>query len=125
MLGFHSLFYLFYDGTKAVVINEFEGRTFTCDLAVTSMCELTGDEVLQRLSFEESKQESVLGLGIVFFFFLISAFVVLDQQYATYTPLGHIGKAFAREILRMPEPVGFVSFAAGGKMQKMEIEGKQ
>ena len=34
---------------QALVINEFEGQTFTCDLPLQSMCELTGDEVLERL----------------------------------------------------------------------------
>ena len=34
---------------QALVINEFEGQTFTCDLPLQSMCELSGDEVLERL----------------------------------------------------------------------------
>jgi ABC-type multidrug transport system ATPase subunit/ABC-type multidrug transport system permease subunit len=80
---------------QALIINEFQGETFSCSGGATSQCLQTGAEVINSLAFnKQDLRQSVLGLGCCLVIFLLSAVVFLELNRLTFLPLGHKGFKF-------------------------------
>lgn len=87
---------LFRWGYQALCINEFSGRTYECNTN-PSLCLLTGEEVLQTLSYNDHTiRYPLFGLGMLLAGFFSSLYVLLLLNKLTYTPLGHIGKFYSK-----------------------------
>jgi len=104
--GFNILA-LFVGFFSAVVINEFEGETFTCQVTPgtassgTTGCKDTGDEVIDSLSFQD---DSVVRSAVILCAFIVVfqffAYVALRRnkpRYINPKPTGH------SHIVTMPE----------------------
>lgn len=77
---------------KAFVINEFTGETFECSGGATSQCLQSKDDILENMSFDKQNlPQSILGLAIMFLFFLACALIALERDRLVFLPLGHIG----------------------------------
>ncbi len=83
---------------QALCINEFEGRTYSCDTS-PNLCLLTGEEVLQTLGFDSYPIGiPILSLFMLLIGFLASMYMFLRINRVRYTPLGHVGKKFSKSI---------------------------
>jgi hypothetical protein len=68
------------------------GETFECSGGSTSQCLQTGNDVLELMSFsKQDLRQSVLGLAIMFLFFLFSAIGLLELDRLKFMKLGHVG----------------------------------
>ena len=74
---------------QALAINEFTGETFTCPVNVLGVhCEQTGEEVLARLGFAETKITTcVLGLCMLIIGFLLLGYAALILNVDSFLQL--------------------------------------
>lgn len=82
---------------QSLCINEFRGEIFECN-AGGGACEKTGEDVLFRLSFAESIEQSCLGLGMVMLVFTCLAIFLLHNSRLKYVSLGFAGANFKSRI---------------------------
>ena len=83
---------------ESLVINEFTGVTFTCELADPTACAATGEEVLKRLTFTNTLGESVAGLFALMCAFMLLAFTILHYNYTTFIPMGFKGRRYDAQL---------------------------
>jgi hypothetical protein len=80
---------------QALTINEFAGETFSCSSSNTNNCLLTGEDVLQTLSYSgHTVRYPLFGLGMILIAFLAGLYIFLLLNQIRYTPLGHVGSTF-------------------------------
>jgi hypothetical protein len=85
-----TTYFCFY--TKALCINEFKGKEYSCSGTTGDACLPDGEAVLKSLSFDEQNlRQAVLGLGVMLMFFLFSAILILELNRMRFMPMGHVG----------------------------------
>jgi ATP-binding cassette subfamily G (WHITE) protein 2 len=83
---------------EALCINEFRGRTYTCNTS-PNLCLLTGEEVLQTLSFRSYPIGiPILSLFMLLLGFLGAMYTFLRINRVRYTPLGYTGAKFTKNV---------------------------
>jgi ABC-type multidrug transport system ATPase subunit/ABC-type multidrug transport system permease subunit len=73
----------------ALAVNEFADASFTCEYPDPTMCETSGDQVLDRLNFDGTVGDQLFGLSMMFLGFLLLALYTLDRngyQYMEIAP---------------------------------------
>lgn len=81
---------------EALCINEFQGRTFTCN-TTPSQCLLNGEEVLQTLSYSgHSVNYPIFGLSMLLLCYLAGIYFLLLLNKQRFTPLGFVGSGFKK-----------------------------
>ena len=85
---------------EAMVINEFAGETFTCAPGNPPDCVITGESVLDGLSFGgHSVSYAVFGEGMVLIGFLFVAISLLYLSKGTFLNIGHMGSKFKHHVV--------------------------
>jgi ABC-type multidrug transport system permease subunit len=85
-------------GFTAMVLNEYEGMTFTCPTNTTASCFRTGDQVIDSLGFAD---EGSVALNIGMLILLYGVLLILS-----YLNLYRIVKNLTKRIRRASPPVG-------------------
>ncbi len=68
----------------SLAVNEFKGETFTCEYANVTMCQTTGEQVLDRLGFSDGVEDQFFGLSMMFVGFFVLAVITLAYNGMHY-----------------------------------------
>jgi ABC-type multidrug transport system ATPase subunit len=125
-IPFISLFRWAYE---ALCINEFQGRTFSCNTN-PSQCLTTGEEVLQTLSYSgHTVNYPIFGLGMLLLCYLAGLYVLLLLNKLRYMPLGFVGSAFKKRAtdvpITQPQPYEMVAVSSddgGANTKGIELQ---
>ena len=84
---------------QALLINEFKGLEFNCDIEPANACIMTGEEYLKKVAFDgHTTAYAVFGMGMLLLCYLTMAFTSLIVNGLKFTKLNWTGAFYGKTI---------------------------